>query len=245
MTSSTHSTPREPSRGYFMEMFPYVTPPLAASVAIIPIFRDLVVKSALQKGAPTPYMSVMDGIRGGVQAAPTVGVIVGTQMVFQRVLEKILMGNKDTKEMATLLVSSAIVGTASSPILAVFNGQTMGWTVVESMRRLSVRQCAAISVQETAFVGGLSAADRLAEEMRRHCGNSKTVDYVAAFISGYLGSLAGHPANTALTRWQSGMKIENVTQLMWGAARKARAMGLFSVGYKAVSDIFKCYSDKV
>jgi hypothetical protein len=215
---------------------PYVIPPLAASIAIVPVFRDMIAKSAQQKGQPIPPMTFIEGMKEGVKAAPTVGAIVGTQMVIQSVVEKALIGESNTKNLSSTLASSAIVGTASAPVLAIFNGQTMGWTVKESLSKFSVKQGLAIAVQETAFVGGLSVADELAKAMRHKLGNNKAVDYTAAFIAGAAGSLAGHPANTLLTRWQSGLPITSIKQLMWGSVRKARAVGCFSVGYKLAKE---------
>jgi hypothetical protein len=192
----------------------------------------MVAKSAQQKGQSVPAMNFMASVRGGVKAAPTVGAIVGTQMVLQSLIEKALAGQSNAGSLSSTLASSAVVGTASAPVLAVFNGQTMGWTVRESLQKFSVKQGLAIALQETAFVGGLSVADRLAAAMRKRFGNNKAVDYTAAFVAGAAGSLAGHPANTALTRWQSGMTVDNARQLMWGSVRKARAVGGFSVLYK-------------
>lgn len=222
----------QPSRGVWSSLAPYIVPPLAASTAIVPVFRDLIAKSAQQKGKPVQPITVLKGLKEGLKAAPTVGAIVGTQMVLQGVVERALTGDANKESLPSKLVSSAIVGIASAPVLAVFNGQTMGWGVLESLRKFSVKQGLAISIQETAFIGGISAADRLAAAMKRKFGDNKAVEYTAAFTAGALGSLAGHPANTALTRWQSSMRVESFHQLMWGAARKARAIGLFSVFYK-------------
>lgn len=209
---------------------PYLELPLSASIATVPMFFGMVAKSALQKGLPIPSATLIEKTKMGIKAAPTVGAIVGLQMVVQGAVEKRLFG--ESKSLSSTLASSAIVGAASAPFLAVFNGQTMGWGLLESLRNFSAKQGVAIALQETAFVGGLSVADSLAGPMREKFGDHKAIDYTAAFISGSLGSLAGHPANTALTRWQSGMKIDSVGQLMWGSMRKARAVGLFSIVYK-------------
>ncbi len=224
--------PREP----WSALSPYLVPPLAASAAIVPVFRDMVAKSAQQKGVPVPQMTLVAGLKEGFKAAPTVGVIVGTQMVIQRAVERALVGDSNKGSLSSAFASSAIVGTLSAPVLAVFNGQTMGWSVRDSLRKFSAKQGLAIAVQESAFVGGLSAADRLAVVMREQFGQSNVVDYSAAFTAGALGSLVGHPANTALTRWQSGMTVESFRQSMWGSARKARAVGCFSVLYKLVKE---------
>jgi len=221
-----------PSRGFWPLLAPYVVPPLAASAAIVPVFRDMVAKSAQQQGLPVLRMSMLEGLREGFRASPTVGIIVGTQMVFQSFCERAMAREPGQAGLPSMLASSAVVGAASAPVLAVFNGQTMGWGVRESLRRFSARQALAITVQETAFVFGLSAADRLAAVMKGRFGDNSVVEYTAAFTAGALGSLAGHPANTALTRWQKGMTVDNWRQSMLGAARKARAVGGFSVVYK-------------
>lgn len=218
-------------KGYWHTLAPYLVPPIAAGGAIVLPFRDFIAKSALQKGQPVPKMTVQKGLKAGLGAAPTIGVIVGAQMVAQNIVEKFLAGDSKEESMSLKLASSAIVGTVSAPILAVFNGRTMGWKTMESLRKFSAKQALAIALQETAFVGGLSAADQLAALMKEKLGDNKAVEYTAAFTAGALGSLAGHPGNTALTRWQSGMTI-TPRQWMWGSLRKARAVGVFAVIYK-------------
>lgn len=230
--SSLTSTNNQQPNGLWMVIAPFIAPPIAASVAIIPTFRDLAAKSDLQKGQPIRPRSLLEGIKGGVQATPTIGALVGTQMVIQNVLEKYLVGESNSKNLSSMLTSSAIVGILSSPVVAIFNGRTLEWSARRSLGQFTPRQALVISLQETAFVGGLSAADKLSAAMKEKFGNNKVVDYTGAFIAGAAGSLAGHPANTALTRWQSKMSVESLRQLMWGAGRKAWAIGCFSVIYK-------------
>jgi hypothetical protein len=217
---------------YWSLLAPYVAQPLAASVAIVPAFGDLVRKSAEQRGDPVPKLTATKWLKGGLKMAPIVGATVGSQMLLQMFLEKMIAGDSNKDELASKFASSAVVGIVSSPFLAVINGQSMGWSAKKSLRLFSLKQGLAISVQETAFVGGLSAADYLSGLMKEKFGDNKGVEYLAAFTSGALGSLAGHPANTALTRWQSGMPVESMRQSMWGAAKKARAIGIFAVFYK-------------
>jgi len=237
--SSTSNTVQngQPSHSLWSTVAPYVVPPVAAAAAIVPVFQDLIAKSALQKGESVPAISVIEGVRKGFKAAPTVGAIVGTQMILQSFVEKTLVKDEaDKSSLPSKLASSAVVGTISAPILAVFNGQTMGWSLRESLRRFSAKQGLAIALQETAFVGGLSAADLLATEMKQKFGDNKVVECTAAFTAGAAGSLAGHPANTSLTRWQNGLTVDSLRQSMWGAARKARAAGCFSIFYKFGKD---------
>jgi hypothetical protein len=248
MTSPT-SNPSS-SRGVWFSLAPYVVPPVAAAAAIVPAFYDMVAKSAKQKGLPVPGMTVMNvlqGVKGGFGAAPTVGVMVGTQMVFQERVEKTLVKTfpnlfaKDSnKTSASLtLVSSVIVGGLSSPFLAVYNGKTMmpPWSVKESLSRFSLKQAGAITLQETGFVAGLATADLVSVRMKQVLGDNKAVEYSAAAIAGALGSLAGHAGNTALTRWQNGMTVDSLRQLSWGSLRKARGNAIFAVVYKLGKDV--------
>lgn len=212
---------------------PCVIPVCAASVALLPAFRDFVAKGAKQKGQPVPHMTVLEGCRAGLTSAPTVGTIVGVQIVLQKVFEKALLGGNHQANVTSALASSALVAAASAPCLAVFNGQAMGQGVKETLHKLSAKQAVAIIAQETTFVGGLSLAGQLADQMKRLFGNNKAVEYAAAFTAGSVGSVVGHPFNTALTRWQAGLTVDHPRQLMWGVAYKARAVGIFSVAYKA------------
>lgn len=218
--------------GYWSLLAPYAIQPLAASCAIVPAYRDLVAKSALQRGESVQYMSAREWIKGGSKMAPTIGGIIGVQMCLQTVLEKAITGDSNEESLSSKFVSSAVIGTLSSPLLAAYNAQTIKMGAWIAFRNVTKKQCLVISLQETAFVGGISVAGKLAEVMKEKLGHNKAVEYVATFTAGALGSLAGHPANTALTRWQSGMTVETVRQSMWGAFRKARAIGTFAVFYK-------------
>jgi hypothetical protein len=211
-------------------------PPFAASGAIVFIFRDLIAKSAEQQGQPIPRITHLEGLKEGLKAAPTIGTIIGAQMGIQGILEKAFAGNANQGTLSSMLASSATVGAISAPIIAVFNGQTMGWSIKKSLQKFSAKQAGAIAAQETAFVAGLSAADRLSALMRQEFGDNRMVGYAAAFTAGFVGSFAGHPANTALTRWQSGLSIDSHHQLMWGSTRRARAIGFFSVGYTVIKE---------
>jgi hypothetical protein len=248
MTSSNSPV----SEGVWPKLAPYVVPPVAASFAIVPAFYDMVAKSAMQKGMPAPKMSaatLFQGVKGGVGAAPTVGAIVGGQMVLQDVVEKVfaktfptLSAHDASRGKALLMLgSSAVVGALSSPFLAVYNGKTMTppWSVKESLSRFSLKQACAITLQETGFVAGLAAADLVSSEMKEKLGDSKAVEYFASGVSGALGSLAGHAGNTALTRWQSGMTVDSVKQLSFGSLRKARGNAVFAVVYKVGKEVFE------
>lgn len=159
------------------------------------------------------------------------GAIVGAQMALQGAVEQ-GMGDPRHNDVSVKLASAAIVGIGSSPFLGVFNGSSGSLGVWESMRRLSFKQCGALAVQETAFIGGQTLVEPMAQKMKETLGDNKVVVGAAAYMAGAAGSLIGHGANTAVTRWQNDLKVENVRQLRWGALPKARAIGMFSVCYQ-------------
>lgn len=249
MTSPTSSNP-PPTQRLWPSLAPYVVPPVAASFAIVPAFYDMVAKSAMQKGLPAPSMTcktVLQGVKGGFGAAPTVGAMVGAQMVLQGRVEQALVktfpnffAEDSNKAKASLtLASSALVGGLSSPFLAVYNGKTMmpPWSVRESLSKFSLKQAGAITLQETGFVAGLAAADLVSVPMKQMLGDNKAVEYSAAAVAGTLGSLVGHAGNTALTRWQNGMTVDSLRQLSWGSLRKARGNAVFAVVYKLGKEV--------
>ncbi|MES2272811.1 MAG: hypothetical protein V4487_01290, partial [Chlamydiota bacterium] len=69
-------------------------------------------------------------------------------------------------------------------------------------------------------------------------GDHRSVEYLAAFLSGVSAGLVSQPANTIVTRLQSDMTIDNPRQLMWGSFRRMRGVAFFSVLYKAGKEIF-------
>jgi hypothetical protein len=87
----------------------YIAPPISAMGAIVLPYRFFVQKSALQLGRPIPQISFWEGIAGGLRAAPTIGCIVGTQMIAQEAIEKMIGSDKDHPSFFKMFASSALV----------------------------------------------------------------------------------------------------------------------------------------
>jgi hypothetical protein len=206
---------------------------LAAAVAITPVYNFFANKSALQLGEKLPQLTLMEKVKGGVKLAPSVGVVVGSQMGLQKIVENALNDGQEEKTLANSLKSAAIVGTLTSPAVATFNGKIRKMPLAKIGQSLkSPAMIGAVALQETAFVGGISAADKVIVELKKQLGDNPLVNCMGAFTSGSLGSLAGHPANTAITRWQEGKEVcLNPKQLMRGASHKAIGTGIFAVIY--------------
>lgn len=212
----------------------YTKPPISASMAIVPVYYGFLLKSAQQIGKPMPKLRVRDLFKYSLKASPTIGSIIGIQMVAQSFVEKALQSREVQSGGAfrQAAVSALIVGVISTPPLAVFNGQTMGKSVIQSLKGISFKQTFAILARETSFLFSLRISDPLSSFLKREYGQNRFIEYGTAFLSGAIGSIIGHPGDTALTLWQQGMEVRSVTQLWKGVGVKAVATGGFALGYK-------------
>ena len=183
-------------------------------------------------------MKILAALKGGVQTAPLLGAIVGTQMAIQKIIEEHLIKKKEnhTPSFLSMMASSMLVGFISTPFYAVFNGKTLGKSSLESIKSLTFKATAAIVTRETSFLFSLRISDPVCEMMKKMVGDNKAVEYSSTFVSGAIGSLVGHPADAALTCWQKERKIENLSLLVKGIKTRAVTIACFSVLYKASKD---------
>lgn len=219
----------------------WIVPPVAAGAAIVPTYYGFAVKTAQQLGQPIPKMGPVEALRGGFRLAPTVSGLVGLQMIFQngtqqKVQELMGHGPNDAPTFFETAASSFLVGAASSPGIAVFNGQAAGQTPMGALRNMSFKQVGAITCQESAFVLGMSASAHVNALAKEHFGESTAVQYASSFVAGACGSVAGHAANSALTRWQNGLTVDKLSQLARGGPVKAVATGIFAMGFHAAKE---------
>lgn len=230
-TNTTTGTATEPRSFSWAQ----INPALAAAAAIIPSYYGFIVKSARQAGEDVPKMTLREVVKGGIKAAPNLGIIVGTQMMVQNVVEKKLNHGNETIRFDKMILSSAIVGLTSSPFLAVFNGQTMGLTPFQALRSMTGKQAMAITGRETSFVCSLRISEPMSDLLKKQAGDNLSVETASAFVSGAIGSVIGHPMDTALTLWQRGKTIESPYILMRGALPKAGGVGVFNIVYMFVN----------
>ncbi|MBS0652510.1 MAG: hypothetical protein JSR39_03175 [Verrucomicrobia bacterium] len=247
MSTRPTSEPSGQARWFNWDQF---NPIFAAAGAIVPPYYFFVRKSWEQQGKPVPSMTMREVVMGGVKASPTIGTIVGTQMIVQTFVEKALAKARKSGEdqppgFWAMFGSSAIVGGISAPLLAIFNGQTMGLSPTQSLSALSPKQVAAIVTRETSFLFSLRISDPVSKKMKQIAGDNKAVEYSSAALSGGIGSLIGHPADTALTLWQKGIKVVSLQQLMRGAASKSIGVAGFSVCYKALKDVLAAAQNRI
>lgn len=212
-----------------------IAPPVIASVSIIPTFADSIRKSALQTGQPKPRITWLQGCRMASAVAAPYGVALGAQLMAREQIERSLVASEG-KNLKSAALSSAITGALATPIQVWLNSHTMPLQIKPSLRALSLRQwfkiSCAIATQESCFLWGLSAEGHVARYLRPLLGDNLVADYTSALISSGMGSLMGHPCNTAWTRWQRGMQVEMLSQLKRGALYRLRATLLFTMTYK-------------
>lgn len=261
MTSSISSAQkRQTEPSMWEKSLPFMSPPVAAATAIVPVFWAFVWKTMEQLGQARPKMTLLEAVKGGIGVAPSIALTVGTQGVAMKAFES-LFGENGTPTVFSKVGSSVTVAALSVPFLAVFNGKTNGMGARESLKRLNKFQGMALLGREVSFLGSLSLSGPGSEAMKHYLGDSKAMEYVSTMMIGFVGSLAGHPADTCFTRLQNGKPVgvskyitpssikdlhKHVLPLVWkdtkslyqGGVVRAVAVSGFSAGYKAVNEAF-------
>ena len=215
---------------------PYVSPPVAAGISIVGAYPGFAKKTALQLERPVPKVNVAL-FKSAIKAAPSLGAAVGAQMIGQKVVEDLVKSGDAQANTTEMVTSSALVGGLSAYPLSVFNAQTAGKSLRESVQPPKMRVLGAITGREINFLTSVRLSEPVSKQMREKYGDNIFVDQVSKFGTGVLGSLAGHPGDTAATCWQNNVSINGgLRQLARGSATRAIASGGFSVGYNLVKD---------
>ncbi len=236
--SSSPVQPGQKADGIQDAIYRAVIPAASATVAIVPVFYGLIAKSAKQKGSPTPLMKVRDLFQLSLKAAPSVGALVGSQIVAQSYVEKWIEEARGAKDLTSMATAAALVGTLTAPFSAIFNGITLKQSLSHSMRSMSGAQVLAITVRETSFLAAIRISKPLSQELKEQMGEKKSTEIISSFVSGAIGSVIGHPADTYLTRLQCNLQI-SARDLMRGSMIKAASVGCFTILYNEAKDTFK------
>lgn len=191
-----------------------------------------IAKNAEQERKAFPKINFETTLKGGFRTAPNIGFTVATQMTIQNIFQKTFSPNTDPSLPMTV-VSSGIAGIICSPLLAGFNGQTRNKPFFQSVKNTTPWQTLAISFRETAFIASMRIDEPLALLAKRKFGDKKWVEYGATFLSGSLGSIIGHPADTLLTLLQTGEQIK-ASHLLRGIGSRTVATGTYVVIYRKI-----------
>lgn len=163
------------------------------------------------------------------------GLAIYVQLLAEKSLEGHLSHEISPKNIG---ISSVVVGGISAPFWAIFNGQTLGWSVERSLREFSSRQGVAIIVREAIFLASLRLSTPLNDTLKVSLGDSQTLFLSSCFISAMAGSFLSHPADTVFTLSQKKHKIR-ASQLMKGSQITALAIGVFAVLNEAVLSLLQ------
>jgi len=199
----------------------------AAALSLLPTFYGFACKSALQCGATCPPFTITL-FKEGFKAAPTIGAIVGSQIILQEWVEKFL-----PKSPMTPFTSALLVGCGSSPLLAAFNGQTMGMGVVESIKNIKLSQVGLISARELGFLFTLKISDPVGKAMQNQLGESEAVEVAGNFFTGFCNIFV-HPADTLITLSQKKLKVTSCKDLWRGGLTRSVTLGAFIATYRYV-----------
>jgi hypothetical protein len=213
---------------------PYIYHPIAAALAIIPLAKGLIRKSELQIGNPKQKLGLTKVIFTGLKIAPIVGITVGSQMILEDILKKKITNQKEEKKLSSNLKISAIVGFATSPLIAIFNAQAMNLGLTKALKTLSLRQISLISFQESSFVAGMSCSEFLPSFQTESNALKSSEKIFKLFFSSFVGAFFGHIPNTILTRSQNGLKTNKLSMLLKGSFTRSFTIGSFSVIYHAI-----------
>lgn len=218
-------------------MYHYMALPAAAAAAIVPNFRPFAIKSALQTGVPIPRMTMIEAVKSGAKAAPTIGATVGAELIVDHGVKAMLP--ESVSEHAAKFMAAGVAGFLASPLYAAFTAQTRNLHPWAAMRATTKEQALATTIRETLFLASIGVAEPLARGMRAHIVDHEAMDYAAMFISGAAGSIIGHPADTYLTRITDG-KVMNWSSraMMRGSFAKAYGTGRFLLCYEMAKKAF-------
>lgn len=212
---------------------------VASGTAIIPTFYGFQVKTALQTGAARPPFNLYSALAVGARKAPFVGFMIGTQRILQNATDKVIERKFNTeKNVVTSIASATIIGTITTPLVAIFTGMTNEKSISASIKALTWKQMGASAWIENGFLMGMGITEPVIAKLQRRFGKHKVVDYIGAFGSGALGAAAGHAGDSALTFWQNNIKITNLFQLKKGMVVRSVAVGGYNCIYKFAIDNF-------
>jgi hypothetical protein len=241
----------------------YVGQTAAATLSTIPIFPGLILKSAEQNGFDFKKSlkelklktldqkqfllrtTLRDCLTKSLKASPTAGLLVGSQLIIQDVVEGILknfISLENSEKFSFKIFSGTVVGGISAPLLAAFNGQTMGRSIIDSIKSLTSKQIFAIMALESSFVVSINASEYLErkyleekhqeENTQKFNYSKKIFECWISFLTGAGGSLLGYSADTYLTLQQSGKQFKNYSELFKGWRVKAITLGTWMVLFK-------------
>jgi hypothetical protein len=219
----------------------------AASIAgaLAPAMHPLRKKSFEQTGTGKPA-SVLESLAVWRRAAPVLSGTLCSQVVAESAIKKRIAPDFDTmspeKKVAVSAVSAVAVGALTSPLLAVFNGLTMG----KAPAIPTSKELRWTTVREGLFVAGLTGSGPVGEWAKKRWGGedervNTAVEYGVTALAAGTASVLSHPFDTILSANQAGVPIRHRM-----AGWRPRAIGVvgLAVGYKALNGVLQPWGSR-
>lgn len=217
------------------------TAPVAAGGAypiVYPLFK---MKTNLQRGNHCLEKVIsLQTVKEGGKSAGLVSGIVGTQMILNDLISKKISRNEN--DIPGNLATATLVGAGTSYPLSALNKITAGIPVTEAMKNFKRTELKNITGRETAFFAGVNMSGPVKQELQGYFGESPLTERTSNFISGALGTAAGHINDTFLTRAQNGLK-NSIRDAGRGILPRTIGGGLFCALYKEGKEHLKNNSE--
>ena len=207
-------------------------PPFAASVAIVPSFYWFARKGALQSNSPVPSFNFNNTFLAGIKSVPIIAGTVGLQLILQEAFEKTLKNKSLMSDWQSSLSASSLVGFFTAIPLGIFQGQTLGLSIQDSIKTsLTPKLISVIGLRESGFIAGLQLGKPVAKLLNPQNDNL-LIKNLTYFTTSAGAALLTQPLDSLATR--SFKQTTNSASLYAGSISRAIASGIFSIVYQNV-----------
>lgn len=211
---------------------------VCAAVSLVPPYKYFIQKSQLQKGIHTNVL-FLEALRLGFYSMPNTAATLTVQLYSEEKIKELIQHYFQVKNPVAISICGSLFGAlCASPLYDIMNRQMQGEhsaLAVKGFLRNSYNFRYIVG-REFFFLGSLQASSPLSAEVKKYFGENMFTKNISYFISGALGSIAGHPFDTILTRQQSGLPLK-LEFLFIGCKSKAIGIGCFAVLFKNLQDI--------
>ncbi len=216
------------------DLKPHLVAGGCAGVAIAPFIYGFQMKSALLKNEPFKGRYI-----ASLKLAPSVSPTVGTTIL----LQNMSYGFAENYMHQNPYISCVFGAGMSAPLYAVFNGQGMGLSINDSLRKMTRWQCGYIICRETMFLGSLKISKPVSQSLEEMYGKQWYVTNASHFCVGSLGAACSHGFDACLTYDQMESTFKKQVQqfgfkqaLTRGMLPRSIATGFFNIVYQNMKE---------
>lgn len=203
---------------------PVAVQPIAAALAIGPVFFLFERKTQLQTFSPLANITFGSILRSSYKGAWPAGRAIGGQVIVQKIAERYLFEGSNLSKNTTAVLSAVGVAVITSPLLAALNGSAANLGFYASLKGLRPKPLTALLGRESLFLANLALP------------KDEEHPYLVAFRNGTIVAILSHTFDTAFTVLQNEMQIKNLSHYAKGLVPRTLAVGIFSTAFTAIND---------